>query len=136
MSRKWHHIDASSLTLGRLATKVATLLRGKHKRTYTSFIDCGDFVVVTNADQLKITGNKLEAKFYFRHSGYNDGAKVIPFKRQLENDSTKIIRLAVRRMLGDNKLRDRRMRRLKVFKNAENPYAARTTEKTAEKAAA
>ena len=121
-SRKWHYVDASSLPLGRLATKVAVLLAGKHKRLYTPSMDCGDFVVVTNADKVILTGNKADQKFYFHHTGYNNGAKVVPFKRQLANDSTKIVELAVKRMLDDNKLRAHRMRRLKVFKGPDHTY--------------
>jgi large subunit ribosomal protein L13 len=79
-------------------------------------------VVVTNIDKIKVTGNKLEDKFYFRHSGYAKGAKTIPFKRQLENDSTKILYLAVKRMLDDNKLRNRRLKRLKLYKNEQKDF--------------
>ncbi|MFA5162798.1 MAG: 50S ribosomal protein L13 [Elusimicrobiales bacterium] len=121
-SRKWHYVDASSLPLGRLATKVASLLAGKHKRTQAPLMDCGDFVVVTNAEKVKLTGNKPEQKFYFHHTGYNNGAKVVPFKRQMANDPTRVVELAVKRMLDDNKLRAHRMRRLKVFKGAEHTY--------------
>jgi large subunit ribosomal protein L13 len=120
--RKWHFIDASNQVLGRLSTKIANLLMGKHKKEFTPHIDCGDFVVVTNIDKIKVTGNKLEDKFYFRHSGYAKGAKTIPFKRQLENDSTKILYLAVKRMLDPNKLRDRRLKRLKLYKNEQKDF--------------
>jgi len=120
--RKWHFIDASNQVLGRLSTKIANLLMGKHKKEFTPHIDCGDFVVVTNIDKIKVTGNKLEDKFYFRHSGYAKGAKTIPFKRQLENDSTKILYLAVKRMLDDNKLRNRRLKRLKLYKNEQKDF--------------
>jgi len=123
-TRKWHYLDASSLPLGRLATKIATLLAGKHKRTYMASLDCGDFVVVTNAAKLVVTGNKAEQKEYFHHTGYVNGAKIIPFKRQLANDPRKIVELAVRRMLDDNKLRARRMRRLKIFAGAEHTFPA------------
>jgi len=119
-SRKWHHLDANGVVLGRLATKIAMLITGKHKRTYTPSVDCGDFVVVTNSDGIKLTGSKADQKFYFRHSGYNDGAKMIPFRRQMERDSTKIIHLAVKRMLDSNHLRARRLKRLKVFSGAES----------------
>jgi len=81
-----------------------------------------DFVVVTNAELVKLTGNKTEQKFYFRHTGYNNGAKVVPFKRQMANDPTKVVELAVKRMLDDNRLRAHRMRRLKVFKGPEHTY--------------
>jgi large subunit ribosomal protein L13 len=124
-SRKWHFLDASSMPLGRLATKAAVLLIGKHKRTYTPSMDCGDFVVVSNAEKVVLTGNKAESKFYFRHSGYVDGAKVIPFKRQMAKDPTKVVQLAVKRMLDDNKLRSKRMRRLKIFVGAADKFEYR-----------
>ncbi len=122
-SRKWHHIDASGKTLGRLATQLAVLLMGKHKRTFTPHMDCGDFVVVTNAAKIKVTGNKLEDKVYFTHSGYAKGGKEIPFKRQMENDPTKVIELAVFRMLDNNKLRAKRMKRLRLFATEEHSFA-------------
>lgn len=124
-SRKWHFVDASSDSLGRVATKVVGLLVGKHKRIYTPNMDCGDFVVVTNADKLRVTGNKEEDKFYFHHTGYRDGAKVTPFRRQMEKDSTKVIELAVKRMLEANKLRASRLKRLKVYANDVTPFAHR-----------
>jgi len=121
-NRKWHFIDASGQILGRLATKIANLLIGKHKKEYTPHIDCGDFVVVTNTDKIKVTGNKERDKFYFRHSGYAKGAKVIPYKRQMEKDSTKVVYLAVKRMLDDNKLRDKRLKRLKLYKTDQSDF--------------
>lgn len=121
-SRKWHFLDASDQVLGRLSTKIAVLLMGKHKRDFTPNMDCGDFVVVTNTDKVRITGNKTEDKFYFRHSGYAGGAKTIPYKRQMENDSTKVLELAVKRMLDDNTLRGRRMKRLRIFSGAQTQF--------------
>jgi len=121
-NRKWHFINASDQILGRLATRIANLLTGKHKREYTPHIDCGDFVVVTNTNNIKVTGNKEKDKFYFRHSGYAKGAKTIPYKRQMEKDSTQILYLAVRRMLDDNKLRDKRLRRLKLYKTEQSDF--------------
>jgi large subunit ribosomal protein L13 len=121
--RRWHHIDAKGQVLGRIATKAATLLRGKHKPTYTDFVDCGDFVVVTNAKQVKITGAKADSKFYFSHSGYAGGAKVMPYKRQMERDPRKIVMLAVRRMLPKNRLARLQLVRLKVFVADKHPYA-------------
>ena len=120
--RRWHHIDAKGLVLGRIATKAATLLRGKHKPTYTDFVDCGDFVVVTNAKQVKLTGNKLEQKFYFSHSGYAGGAKVMPMKRQMERDPRRVMMLAVRRMLPKNRLARKQLVRLKVYVGDKHPY--------------
>ncbi|NNN07422.1 MAG: 50S ribosomal protein L13 [Elusimicrobia bacterium] len=121
--RSWHHIDAKGQVLGRLATKAATLLRGKQKPTYTNFVDCGDFVVVTNAKHVKFTGNKLEQKFYFAHSGYAGGAKVTPLKRQMERDSRKVVLLAVRRMLPKNRLARKQLVRLKIYAADKHPHA-------------
>ncbi|MCM2267668.1 MAG: 50S ribosomal protein L13 [Elusimicrobiales bacterium] len=123
-TRKWHFLDASDQVLGRLSTKIAVLLMGKHKRDFAPNTDCGDFVVVTNTDKVRITGNKAEDKFYFRHSGYANGAKTIPYKRQMENDSTKVLELAVKRMLDDNKMRDKRLKRLRIFSGAQTQFPA------------
>ena len=124
-SRKWHHIDASGQTLGRLATQIAVLLMGKHKRTYTPSLDCGDFVVVTNAAKVAFTGNKLEQKVYFSHSGYAKGGKETPLKRQMEKDPTRVIELAVKRMLDVNRLRAPRMKRLRLFAGEEHTFGHR-----------
>jgi large subunit ribosomal protein L13 len=123
-TRKWHFLDATDQVLGRLSTRIAVLLAGKHKRDFAPNVDCGDFVVVTNTDKLRITGHKAEDKFYFRHSGYAGGAKTIPYKRQMEQDSTKVLELAVKRMLDDNRLRSRRMKRLRLFTGAQTQFAA------------
>ena len=133
-SRKWHYLDASTKPLGRLATQIAILLAGKHKKIYTPHMDCGDFVVITNASNVKLTGNKPGQKFYFRHSGYVDGAKVIPFQRQLAKDPTQIVYLAVRRMLDGNKLRARRMKRLKIFAGEQTQFAVAKTAKAKQQA--
>ncbi len=124
LDRRWHHIDAKGLVLGRLATKAADLLRGKGKPTYTDFVDCGDFVVVTNAKHFKLTGAKMESKFYFSHSGYAGGAKVTPIKRQMERDPRKIVMLAVRRMLPKNRLARKQLVRLKIYVNDKHPHSA------------
>jgi large subunit ribosomal protein L13 len=123
LERRWHHIDAKGEVLGRLATRAATLLRGKQKPIYTDFVDCGDFVVVTNAKHVRLTGNKLEQKFYFSHSGYAGGAKVTPMKRQMERDPRKIISLAVRRMLPKNRLARQQFVRLKVYVADKHPHS-------------
>jgi large subunit ribosomal protein L13 len=121
--RAWHHIDAKGQVLGRIATKAATLLRGKQKPTYTNFVDCGDFVVVTNAKHVKLTGNKIEQKFYFSHSGYAGGAKVTPVKRQMERDPRKVVMLAVRRMLPKNRLARQQLVRLKIYVADKHPHS-------------
>lgn len=124
-TRKWHQIDATGQTLGRLATKIAVLLMGKHKKNYTPHMDCGDFVVVTNAGKVKLTGNKLEQKVYFSHSGYAKGAKETPVKRVLEKNPTRVLELAVKRMLDENKLRAPRMKRLRLFAGEEHSFTER-----------
>ena len=121
--RGFHHIDAKGLVLGRIATKAATLLRGKHKPTYTDFVDCGDFVVVTNVKQVKLTGKKLDQKFYFSHSGYAGGAKTMPLKRQMERDPRRVLLLAVRRMLPKNRLARKQLVRLRIYVNDKHPYS-------------
>ncbi|OGR49610.1 MAG: 50S ribosomal protein L13 [Elusimicrobia bacterium GWC2_65_9] len=123
IERRWHHIDAKGLVLGRIATKAAVLLRGKLKPTYTDCVDCGDFVVVTNAKHVKLTGDKLEQKFYFSHSGYAGGAKVMPMKRQMERDPRRVLMLAVRRMLPKNRLARKQMVRLKIYAADTHPHA-------------
>ncbi|OIO04552.1 MAG: 50S ribosomal protein L13 [Elusimicrobia bacterium CG1_02_63_36] len=126
--RRWILIDAKDAVLGRLATKAANLLRGKTKRYFTPSVDCGDFVVVTNAAKIKVTGNKEEQKFYFSHSGYPRGAKVTPFRNQMEKDPRKVIMLAVKRMLPETLLRQHQMRRLKVYPGEAHPHSAQKVE--------
>lgn len=123
--RKWHHIDADGKTLGRLATQLAVYLMGKHKKIFTPNMDCGDFVVVTNAAKIKVTGKKAEQKVYFSHSGYAKGAKEVPFNRLMENNPAKVIEYAVFRMLDNNKLRAKRMKRLRIFAGEEHSFADR-----------
>ncbi|MBI4679363.1 MAG: 50S ribosomal protein L13 [Elusimicrobia bacterium] len=122
-TRKWHQVDAKGQVLGRMATRVATLLRGKHKVEFAHSTDCGDFVVVTNAGLIRLTGDKLSQKRYFRHSGYARGAHVTPMWRMMEKDPRKVVTLAVRRMLPVNRMRDRQMTRLRVFVDDKNPFA-------------
>lgn len=125
-TRRWHHIDAKGRILGRMATRAATLLRGKHKPTYTDWVDCGDFVVITNAALIKLTGNKLEQKFYFSHSGYAGGAKTTPMRRVMEKDPRKVVYLAIKRMINDNRLRGKQLARLKIYPGDKHKHAAQT----------
>jgi large subunit ribosomal protein L13 len=127
-ARKWHHLDADGKVLGRLASRAAVLLKGKHKRLFTPSLDCGDFVVVTNAKKIKVTGDKEATKFYFRHSGYAGGAKNITYRWQMEKDPTVVIYLAVKRMLDDNKLRGKQLKRLKIYAGEAHPHAANRIE--------
>lgn len=123
ITRKWLLVDASEATLGRVATTIAKYLIGKYKPTYTAHIDGGDYVVVINADNLVVTGNKLDDKKYYRHSGFPGGIKERTLKEQIEKDSTKVIIDAVRGMLPKNKLVDGRLARLKVFTGADHTHA-------------
>jgi len=128
VSRKWYVVDASEVNLGRLSTRVASLLLGKDKPQFTKHIDCGDYVIVINAAQLKVTGNKGEKKIYYRHSGYPGGLKQRTLNEQLERDPSVIIQKAVRGMLPVNKLRDERLKRLKVYSGSEHNNAAQKPE--------
>jgi large subunit ribosomal protein L13 len=128
VTRKWYVIDASETTLGRVATQVATLLTGKGKPMFTQHIDCGDFVVVVNADKLQVTGGKEEKKMYYNHSGFPGGLRERQLKDLMSNDSTEVIFKAVRGMLPANKLRDGRLKRLKIYAGAEHEHAAQKPE--------
>ncbi|MFZ2275996.1 MAG: 50S ribosomal protein L13 [Candidatus Nanogingivalis sp.] len=130
VERKWHLIDAAEApTLGRLSAKIATLLSGKNKATFTPHTDGGDFVVVINAEKVKVTGNKEEDKMYYRHSGFPGGLKEASLKELREKNPAIIIEKAVYGMLPTNKLRDDRMKRLKVYAGAEHNHAAQKPEK-------
>lgn len=122
IQRKYHFFDAETKTLGRLATEIATVLRGKNKVDFTPHIDAGDFAVVVNADKLWVSGNKKEGKIYHRFSGYPGGITSTKLKDQLAKDSRKIIETAVDGMLCKNKLRSKMMRRLLIYKNAEHNH--------------
>jgi len=122
--RQWHVLDAKGSVLGRLASQAAGLLIGKHRAFISPHMDCGDFVVVTNASEIKLTGNKLRDKGYFQHSGYPAGGKVVPIRDVLAKRPERVIELAVRRMLPKNKLGDRMLTRLKVYKGADHPHQA------------
>ena len=122
ITRSWHLIDAKELTLGRLATKISHLLIGKHKATYSTNLDTGDYVVVINSDQVKVTGSKLTDKFYYRHSGYPGGFRQTSVAEQIAKDSRKVIEHAVSGMLAHNKLHDPRLRRLKAYKGDTHPH--------------
>ncbi|MFH1841013.1 MAG: 50S ribosomal protein L13 [Candidatus Shapirobacteria bacterium] len=122
IKRGWHLVDAKSESFGRLAAGIAGWLQGKNKVYYTPALDCGDYVVVVNAAHLKYTGNKLEQKVYTRYSGYPGGLKKTTLKEQLLKKPELVIKKAVAGMLPKNKLRDRRLARLKVFKDERHPY--------------
>jgi large subunit ribosomal protein L13 len=128
VQRKWYVLDATEAPIGRLATVAASLLIGKGKPTVTSHVDGGDYVIVINADQLVATGTKETSKIYYRHSGFPGGLYQRTLKEQREIDSTKILEHAIRGMLPVNKLRDGRLQRLKIYKNADHSHAPQQPE--------
>jgi large subunit ribosomal protein L13 len=122
--RAWHVVDATDQILGRLAAQVAHVLRGKHKPTFTPHADGGDFVIVTHARQIRLTGRKREAKRYYRHTGYMGGLKEVTAARLLEVDPARVIQEAVRGMLPRGPLGRRMLTKLKVYPDGEHPHAA------------
>lgn len=128
VTRKWYIIDASEAPLGRISTKAATLLTGKGKTQFTKHIDCGDYVIVINADNLVVTGDKVEQKTYYRYSGYPSGLTETTLKAQMAIDSTKPVFKAIRGMLPVNKLRDERLKRLKIYAGTEHNHEAQKPE--------
>ena len=122
IERKWHLVDAAEGILGRISTDIARFLMGKHKPTYSPHLDSGDFVVVVNAEKVKVTGKKASAKIYRSHSGYPGGLKEVSFEKMLKEHPERIIEKAVYGMLPANKLRKDRMARLKVIVGEKNPY--------------
>ncbi len=122
IERNWHLLDLKSQILGRVSTDIAIKLIGKNKTYYTPHLDCGDYIVAINAEKIKVSGKKSKDKMYYRHSGYPGGFKQFTFEQMMKKDPKKVIELAVRGMLPKNKLRDRRMRRLKVFIDEKHPY--------------
>jgi len=124
IQREWYVIDAQGQTLGRLATRVATVLRGKHKAIYTPHVDCGDFVVIVNADKVHVTGQKMTQKKYYRHSGYPGGLTEITLRDQLDKFPTRVLESAVRGMLPKNRLGRQMFKKLKVYAGPNHPHSA------------
>jgi large subunit ribosomal protein L13 len=124
IERTWRVVDADGQTLGRLATRVASLLRGKHKPSFSPHLDMGDPVIVVNAAKVRVTGDKLHRKTYARHSGYPGGLRVETLENLLARRPEEVVRRAVRRMLPDTRLGDQLVRRLHVYRGAEHPHAA------------
>lgn len=124
IDRKWYVVDAEDKVLGRLASEIASRLRGKHKPTFSSFIDNGDFIVVTNAEKIRLTGNKLNDKKYYRHTGFVGGIKEINAKELLEKNPTSLVTTAVKGMLPKNKLGRAQLKKLKVYAGKDHPHAA------------
>ena len=128
VERKWYVVDAAGLPLGRLATRVASVLRGKHKPTFTPNVDTGDFVIVINTDKVVLTGKKLEDKFYRYHTGYIGGLKEIPYKKLMAEKSDLAVYEAVKGMLPKNSLGRVMLKKLRVYKGAEHNHAAQKPE--------
>ncbi|MFQ5806416.1 MAG: 50S ribosomal protein L13 [Phycisphaerae bacterium] len=126
--QRWFVVDAKDQVLGRLATRIATVLMGKHKPTYTPHVDCGDYVIVLNAGRVKLTGKKREEIVYQRYSGYPGGQKTIPIKRLLERYPERVLREAVRRMLPKNRLARRMLGKLKLYTGDTHPHQAQQPE--------
>ena len=124
INREWYVIDATGLTLGRLASQIASVLRGKHKPIFSPHMDCGDFVIVVNAEKVRVTGDKLDQKMYYRHSGYPGGLKTISLRDQLKQHPDRVIRLAVRGMLPKNRLGRQMIKKLKVYREPDHPHQA------------
>ena len=133
IERKWHVIDASSTVLGKLATQAAGLLMGKHKPMFTRHLDTGDFVVVINAEKVRVTGNKAKQKRYYRHSGYPGGFKSLTLEQMMQTKPTHVIEHAVKGMLPRNKLGASMLKKLKVYIGDTHPHLAQTNASSAEK---
>lgn len=124
VQRDWFVVDATGQTLGRLATQIATLLRGKHKPTFSPNIDGGDFVVVVNAEKVRLTGRKESQKMYYRHSGYPGGFKAVPYRRMMATHPERILRFAVKGMLPKTRLGRQQIVKLKIYAGPTHPHAA------------
>jgi len=124
VKRDWYVVDASGLTLGRLATEVASRLRGKHKPEYTPHVDTGDYIVIINAEKVHVTGNKVQDKMYYSHSGFPGGIKSINFEKLIQRAPERVIESAVKGMLPKNPLGRAMYRKMKVYKGTAHPHAA------------
>ena len=136
IEKRWQVVDAEGQTLGRLATQVAGLLMGKHKPTYSPHLDMGDFVIVVNAKKVRVTGNKMEDKKYYRHTGYMGGLKTTSLGTMMERHPDRVIRLAVRGMLPRNRLARHVLRHLKVYAGPDHPHQAQVNASRKREAAA
>lgn len=124
VERSWYVVDAQGKTLGRLTSQIASILRGKHKPEYTPHVDCGDYVIVVNAEKIYVTGQKMSQKKYYRHSGYPGGLKEITLRDQLQKFPNRVIESAVRGMLPKNRLGRQMFKKLKVYTGATHPHEA------------
>jgi large subunit ribosomal protein L13 len=126
--RKWYVVDATDKILGRLASRIARILTGKNKPRYTPHVDCGDFVVVVNADKFRVTGKKMKDKLYYSHSFYPGGLKTINLELLLKKHPERVLHHAVSGMLPKNKMRQRRLKRLKLYTSADHPHTSQSPE--------
>ena len=124
IDRDWYVVDAEGQTLGRLASRIATVLKGKHKPIYTPHLDCGDFVIVVNADKVRVTGRKMDQKFYYHYSGYPGGLSAISLRDQLGRYPERVLQAAVKGMLPKNRLGRQMLKKLKVYAGEEHPHQA------------
>jgi large subunit ribosomal protein L13 len=124
IKRQWYIVDAQGQTLGRLASKIAPILKGKHKPIYTPHLDCGDFVIVINVDKVRVTGNKLDQKIYYRHSQYMGGLKSINLRDQLAQHPDRVLLAAVKGMLPKNRLGRQMIKKLKLYAGEVHPHQA------------
>ena len=127
VERQWYLVDADGIVLGRLAAEVAKILRGKHKPSFTPHVDCGDGVIVVNADRVRLTGKKADQKTYFRHSGHIGGGKFVPFKRMMERRPEWVVRRAVKGMLPKSTLGRQMLKKLRVYVGPEHPHVGLET---------
>ena len=128
VEREWYVVDAEGQTLGRFASQVATILRGKHKPEFSPAVDVGDFVIVVNAEKIQVTGRKMEEKKYYRYSGYPGGLREMTLAEQLERHPDRVIKAAVKGMLPRNRLGRRMLKKLKVYAGPEHPHQAQQPE--------
>jgi len=129
IQRHWYVVDAEGLTLGRIATSIATVLRGKHKAIFTPHMDCGDYVIVVNAEKVAVTGNRMDKKMYYHHSGYPGGLKAENMRQVMQKRPDRVIRQAVQKMLPKNDLSRQILRKLKIYAGPEHPHGAQNPEK-------
>ena len=124
IERDWYVVDAEGQTLGRLASRIAPIIRGKHKPIYTPHLDCGDFVIIVNAEKVRVTGRKLDQKLYHRHSGYPGGLKSISLRDQLDKHPERVLQAAIKGMLPKTKLGRQMIKKLKVYAGDSHPHQA------------
>ena len=124
IERNWYIVDAEGETLGRLASRIAPILKGKHKPVYTPHLDCGDYVIIVNAEKVRVTGRKMDQKLYYRHSGYPGGLRSISLRDQLAKHPERVLQAAIRGMLPKNKLGRRMLKKLKVYAGDSHPHQA------------